>query len=73
MNSLTTIYKIYSPSLSCELVLPSINDVKLMLYEQEELFDLLLLNKVQILPEQVYTDSKKYQLALHNKMIKPVK
>ena len=69
----TTVYNIHCPSLSCNLVFPSINDIKLVMKDNEELFDMLLLNKIKILPERVHMESKKYQAALHNKLVKPVK
>ena len=62
MNT-TTIYKIHCPTLSCELVFPSINDIKLLLHNEEELFDL------QVIKETVSIDSKQYQTALHNRQV----
>ena len=64
-----TIYKLHCPTLSCELVFPSINDIKLLLHNEEELFDLLLLNKLQIIQETVSINSKQYQTALHNRQV----
>ena len=64
-----TIYKIYCPTLSCELVFPSLSDIKLLLHNEEELFDLLLLNKIQVIKETVSIDSKRYQTALHNRQV----
>ena len=64
-----TIYKIYCPTLSCELVFPSLNDVKLLLHNEDELFDLLLLNKIQIIPETISINSKQYGRAMHNRQV----
>ena len=66
----TIIYKIYCPTLSCELVFPSLNDIKLLLHNEEELFDLLLLNKIQIIPETVSVDSERYRTPMHNRQSK---
>ena len=68
MNT-ATIYKIYCPTLDYELFLPSLNDIKLLLHNDEESFDLLLLNKIQIIPETVSIDSKQYRTAIHNKQV----
>ena len=65
----TTIYKIYCPTLSCELVFPSLNDIKLLLHNEEELFDLLLLNKIKIVEKTVSINSRQYQAALHNRQV----
>lgn len=67
--STATIYKIHCPTLSCELVFPSINDIKLLLYNEEELFDLLLLNEIQVIKEKVSINSEQYQTALHNRQV----
>lgn len=72
MKETTTIYKIHCPTLSCELVFPTINDIKALLHKEEELLDLLLLNEIKILPETVSIDSKKYKTALHNRLIKTI-
>ena len=65
----TTIYKIYCPTLSCELVFSSLNDIKLLLHNEDELFDLVLINKIQIIPETVTINSKQYQTAMHNRQV----
>ena len=65
----TTIYKLTSINLGIELVLPSLNDIKLVVLDNEELLDLLLQNKLRVEEEIVLTDSKKYKTAMKNRMI----
>ena len=69
-NDLTTIYKIYFPYSCCELVVPTLNDIKsLLLDNNEEMLDMLLQSKIKILSENVNVKSKKYQTALHNRQV----
>ena len=72
-NDLTTIYKIYFPYSCCELVVPTLNDIKsLLLDNNEEMLDMLLQGKIKILTEDVTINSKKYQTALHNRQVEEV-
>ena len=65
----TTIYTIYFPFSKSKLVLPTMNDIKLLIKENEDLFDLLLLNKLTIKPQIVTKNSKLYHTAIKNAMI----
>ena len=51
------------------LILPSLNDIKYLIHEQEELFDMLLLNKLKITALHVMKDSKFHKVALQNRVI----
>ena len=65
----TTIYKLSSASQNVEFVFPSLNDIKLVVLDNQELLDLLLQNKLRVEEEIVSTDSRKYKTALKNSMI----
>ena len=70
MSQTTTIYKVYFPASRSELVLPSLNDIKLILLDNDEqLLDMLLQSRIKIMSETVQTNSKKYQTALTNKLV----
>ena len=65
----TTIYKLSSTNLDVEFVFPSLNDIKLIVMDNEELLDMLLQNKLRVEKEIVSTRSKKYKTAMKNSMI----
>ena len=65
----TTIYKLSSMNLGIEFVFPSLNDIKLVVLDNEELLDLLLQNKLIVEEEIVSTDSKKYKTAIKNHVV----
>ena len=65
----TTIYKVILPETCCELLLPSANDIKLLLLDNEELLDMLILKKIDILTENVDKNSQQYKTALANQLI----
>ena len=65
----TTIYKLVSVNPSIELVLPSLNDIKLLVLENEQILDLLLQNKLKVEQEVVSTNSKKYETAMKNRIV----
>ena len=65
----TTIYKLASINQGIELIMPSLNDIKLLVLENEQILDLLLQNKLKVEEEVVSTDSKKYQTALKNRVV----
>ena len=65
----TTIYKLCSTNLEVEFVFPSLNDIKLVVLDNEELLDLLLQNKLKVEEERVSTDSCKYRTAIKNRMV----
>ena len=65
----TTIYKLVSVNPSIELVLPSLNDIKLVVLENEQILDLLLQNKLKVEQEVVSTNSKKYETAMKNRIV----
>ena len=65
----TTIYKVSSTNLDVEFVFPSLNDIKLIVMDNEELLDLLLQNKLRVEEEVVSKDSCKYQTAMKNRMV----
>ena len=67
------IYKLSFLNQSCELILPSINDIKVLVMENEEILDMLLQKKVSIEEEMVLVDSTKYKTALKNRLVEPVK
>ena len=52
-----------------KLVLPTINDVKAIIMQQEWIFDKLLLNQVKITPIQVLENSKMYTTAIENTLV----
>ena len=51
------------------LVLPSLNDIKLFLLNNTDIFDMLLQNKVKITAILVMKNSKMHTTAVHNKTI----
>ena len=65
----TTIYKLCSINQGIEFVFSSLNDIKLVVMDNDELLDLLLRNKLRVEEERVSTDSCKYKTALKNSMI----
>ena len=65
----TTIYKLSSASQNVEFVFPSLNDIKLIVMDNDELLDLLLQNKLRVEEEIVSKNSRKYQTAIKNSMI----
>ena len=65
----TTIYKLCSINLGIELVLPSLNDIKLVVLDNEQLLDMLLQNKLRVEEERVSKNSRKYETAMKNSMI----
>ena len=71
--STATIYKLYFPYTLCELVFPSIEDIKCFFLDNHTVLDLLLQRKISIENETVKTDSKKYKIAMKNRLVLPVK
>ena len=69
----STVYKLCFLNRSCELVLPTINDIKVLILDNEEILDMILQNKVSIEEEMVSVDSNKYKTALKNRVVEPVK
>ena len=69
----STVYKLCFCNQECELILPSINDIKVLILDNEEILDMLLQNKVKIEEEIVVVDSPKYKTALKNRLVEPVK
>ena len=69
----STIYKLCFCNQECELILPSINDIKVLVMENEEILDMILQKKVSIEEEMVLVDSTKYKTALKNRLVEPVK
>ena len=67
MNNLVKIYSMNFKNV--KLILPTINDVKAIVMENEELFDLLLLNKLKIETNMVAKESKQYKVALKNAIL----
>ena len=67
MATTKTIYKLVFSN--TELVLPTLNDIKTVILDNEELFDLLLLKKLEIVSETVDIHSKKYQTACKNSLV----
>ena len=67
------VYKVCFLNQSFELLLPSINDIKVLVMENEEILDMLLQKKVSIEEEIVVVDSPKYRTAIKNRLIEPVK
>ena len=64
-----TIYKIILPKTKCELLLPTITDIKTILIDEENLFDMFILKQIDIRTETVDKNSKLYQTALKNKIV----
>ena len=71
--SLVEIHKIEFTDKPVRIVFPSLNDIKLVIYDNEELFDLLIQNKIKISSVKVATDSKMYKTAIKNSVVIPVK
>ena len=67
------IYKLSFLNQSCELILPSINDIKVLVMENEEILDMILQKKVSIEEEMVLLDSTKYKTAIKNRVVEQVK
>ena len=67
MNNLVKIYSMNFKNV--KLILPTINDVKAIVMANEELFDLLLLNKLKIETNMVAKESKQYKVALKNAIL----
>ena len=68
--SLTKVFSIYFPYSKSSITLPSLNDIKLLLLQDnEEILNMLLENKVKISTEMVSTNSKKYHTALKNRLV----
>ena len=67
------VYKLCFLNQSCELILPSINDIKALVMENEEILDMLLRKKVSIEEEMVLIDSNKYRTAIKNRIVDPVR
>ena len=65
----TTIYKLSSTNPYVEFVFPSLNCIKLVILDNDELLDLLLQNKLRIDEEVVSKDSRKYKTAIKNRMV----
>ena len=67
------VYKLCFLNQSCELFLPSINDIKVLILDNEEILDMLLQKKVSIEEEMVLIDSNKYRTAIKNRIVDPVR
>ena len=68
------IYRIYFPYSKSELIVPSVNDLKIILLDNnEQMLDLLLQGKLQISQQTVNKNSKKYKTAVQNRMVDPIK
>ena len=67
MPELIQIYKLSYDNI--KLVLPTINDVKVLIKENEWLFAKLLLNELKITPLQVLQYSKMHETAIDNTLI----
>ena len=67
------IYKLSFLNQSCELILPSINYIKVLILDNEEILDMLLQKKVSIEEEMVLVDSTKYKTALKNRLVEQVR
>ena len=67
------VYNVCFLNQSCELLLPSINDIKVLILDNEEIFDMLLQKKVSIEEEMVLVDSTKYKTAIKYRLVEPVK
>ena len=70
--NLVKVYQIEFVDKPVRIVFPTINDVKLLIKEQEEMLDMLLLNKLKIRTEYVCKGSKIYRTALKNRIIEPI-
>ena len=72
MNTTIEIYQItYQNNTGhVRLLFPTINDIKCLLKENEDLFDMLLLKQLDITPLHVMKDSKYHKIALANSLVK---
>ena len=52
-----------------ELVLPTLNDIKAVIMDNEELLDMLILKKLDIVTEVVNKSSRRYTTALSNALV----
>ena len=68
-DKLVQIYQILCDNGSVRLLFPSINDAKCLIKENEALFDMLLLKKLNITPLYVIRHSKMHKVALQNKCV----
>ena len=73
MTNFITIYSLEFVDKHCNLYLPTRNDLKYLLGENEELINMLIDNKLKIKHENVVINSKKHRTALNNRLIQPVK
>ena len=69
----STVYKLCFLNQSCELILPSINDIKVLILDNEEILDMILQKRVLIEEEMVLINSNKYKTAIKNRLVEPVK
>ena len=60
----STVYKLCFLNQSCELILPSISDIKVLILDNEKILDMILQKRVLIEKEMVLINSNKYKAAL---------
>ena len=69
MSKTIQIYQITYDNGTVRLLFPTLSDIKCLLKENEELFDMLLLNQLQITPLHVMKHSKLYKVAMQNRLV----
>lgn len=69
MQTFVNIYEISMNNDNVRLLLPTINDIKYLIKEQEDLLDMILLGKATIRPVIVSKNSKMYSTAENNKLL----
>ena len=69
MTKTVQIFEITYDNGNMRLLFPTILDIKCLLKENEDLFDMLLLNKLKIAPLDVIKNSKMHKVALQNRLI----
>ena len=73
MGEFVKIYKIQFIDKPMQLVMPSMTDIKILISENEDILDMLLMNKIHITCDNVSIHSKVYETALKNRLVEPTK
>ena len=69
MTKTVQIFEITYDNGKIRLLFPTILDIKCLLKENEDLFDMLLLGQLHIMPIHVVKNSKLYNVALQNRLV----
>ena len=69
MSKIVEIFEITYDNMNIRLLFPTILDIKCLLKDNEDLFDMLLLNQLHITRLQVVKNSKMHKVALQNRLV----